>query len=206
MEGLPKEALYQILINLPLKEALEDCRLNKKANIICQSKAFWIEYGNKRYWLKLDNNLTLEEMKNRINKADYILKEVNKRGLLITYNAYLFMVNNIIKRDIMKVLRHVYKILNLAGMMGSLGLGYDFKSIEYLNIDPQEIIKQLQMPTLYTNGERLLVLNFNADFDHVTASYFMVDDDFYNVYNVYEDLEQNIYKQYLNMKRSNNYS
>lgn len=184
MEQLPKEALYQILLNLSLKDLENDCRLNKRINSICKSKIFWINYGDKKYWLKLDNNMTIKEIRNRINKADYVLEEIRKNKLLITYDDYLFVIDNMNKKDIDKLLYgKIRAIINLTrGRNPPRSLG----SVNYVGLTLEELIKQIKLPTLYTDGDKLMVLDFNSNFNFSAAERILSEHEFFEIFRISE--------------------
>lgn len=197
---LPKEALYNVFLNLPLEELKENCFLNKRANSICQSKAFWQEYGNKNYWLKLPNDLALKEANKIVEKADKILKYIRQYKLLLKYDSYLYMVFVMKDKDV----RNMFLGNAPPGMFEEPALEeivslpneisqwrwenkYNYTWTEGPKLEPgnnfimmgrdeilggrgernyQMIWNNITKPTLYTNGQELIIIDFDVDFDY----------------------------------------
>lgn len=188
--NLPKEVLYHVLLNLPLQEVNKNCKLNKRFNSICQSKQFWIEYSNKHYWLKLPNDLNIEETKKLIIKAEKILKFIRGKNILVKYDSYLYIIFVMEMDDVNRMFEEMEPNIILNLEIEIQGLRYD-KIYKYEKIPPRLekgnnftitdeeeflnergernfnlILSNLTKPTLYTNGKELMVINYDVDFNY----------------------------------------
>lgn len=191
-----------MLLNLPLKDLIESCRLTKNSNAVCNSKYFLTEYADKNYYLDLPDDLSIPELKNIISKADFVTKLL-KPNRLITYDAYIYLIKNMKKANIEEFFNpgsgYSIVILNLASFVTSKGLEPKFKNEDFLGKTKEEILEELKRPTLYVTEKGLIILPYNPDFDYITLEHFMAKDQvndiinsrrklYYETYNLYKSL------------------
>lgn len=88
---IPIEALIDIFLNLPLNEIFKKCRLNKKANNLCNSNEFWRRYLHKNYYVdQFPENINLKELTIELQNN---LEEIWKSNIYVSYRYPNIFIN-----------------------------------------------------------------------------------------------------------------
>lgn len=173
--NLPSEVLLDIFLNLPLKEVLKNCKLNKRANILCNTDEFWRRYLRKHYYVdKIPINSNPKQLAIEIQTA---LNQMWSRGWIPTFrypSAYMALngIDNLIgnyhyydnnfvtvrfndKRD--KIIEEI------------IGLNFTINPI-INNLNSEEgkkeyerVLNAILIPTVYLTPNGPKIINFDID-------------------------------------------
>lgn len=97
MEQFDKPVWSSILLNLPLRDLLQQCRTNKRTSIVCNSDDFWREYLRKNYDVELLPNLNAKEA---TLAAQRYLERLWKSKLFMSSKSLEFLLNYVKNKDI----------------------------------------------------------------------------------------------------------
>ena len=59
-ESQPYELIYKMALNLSIQDIVEQCRVSRKFNQVCENENFWKDYGVKKY--NLNYNTTTRDI------------------------------------------------------------------------------------------------------------------------------------------------
>lgn len=95
--NLPKEVWANTFNYLSYDEVVRNCRLDKKISNICNKNEFWRSWLNEKFKLDLDENLDYIKL---AKKADFMLKEMQNKGIILSLRSFRFALLNMARDDI----------------------------------------------------------------------------------------------------------
>lgn len=159
MEKFDKPIWNEVLLNLDIKELLENCRINKRTSIVCQREDFWLEYLKRKYGLTvLRQDL---DAKATAIIADKVLRMLWKKELYPTIKSFNYIIERVEDFDELLQYRTRQQLLTLVSFDDWKGDRYEETEKYFRTQLPQ--IQPGDMRHLGVHWDRFGLTNFTLN-------------------------------------------